>query len=749
MMDVPAQRSAGEGLSASLRRAVLGGLTAWQVVVIAAALASPLALPTGLVVAVHLVLPVLAVIGLRERRAIPVILAVAVGFTVLDLRAAVGVNDVFTLAAIWTMNLIALGPGLLLGGRRGGLVGGAVCVGIMSVATALIHPEWEPLLLSTPVTGAAIVVAAGYLTGYLHRFVDQADRQAEAAAEAHHELAVSTAAGREAAETARVMHDTAINTLAAVASGGAAVEDVALVRARCQRDVVAMEQLAGGSGIEYTSVSLADIGAGAGVAVRHLGLTGDALDQLRADVPETVSRALRGAADEAVRNAERHAGIDTVDVTVSYAGGELTVVIADQGRGFDGRIPPGHGLSGSVLGRVQDAGAAAEITSRPGHGTVVTLRWSAPAASPEVDEAGAAAVVEGIRSTACWAWAVGVVAVGIGIDLVNRPGEWSQNYSALAVVAVVAGTSWWLARRGELPGWWIAVIVGSVPTVFVLGLAAIGFGDDRPFRWQALMVTPVLVILLVVVRGRRPLDLAWAALGLAIVIACVVLGRRDPDLIALVLVGAAPQIGVFSGWAIFNGIVGRIVREAEVARQAAARDRATIATQDMVRSARSRWQQAGLSEALETLRTIASGSADPRDPQVQRRCAGEERFLRQVMLLSPDVLHLGPWLARALAAAREQGVELTVRTGDLDAPGSAAAELLGEIVLGRVVAQPGGSSLTVGLFASEDGRARLLIVGSVEGPMNALPDTWHAVQQKLGDQELLEITWPRGTRVTG
>jgi len=753
MVHGSAQRSADESLSASLRRAVLGGLTAWQVVVIAAALTSPLALPIAVVVGAHVLLPALAMLGLRDRRAIPAILAVAVAFTVLDLRAAVGVSDVFTLATIWTMNLIALGPGLLLGGRRGGLAGGAVCVAVMSAATALIHPEWDPLLLSTPVTGLAIVAAAGLLTGYLRRFVDQADRQAQAAAEARHELAVSTAAGREAAETARVMHDTAINTLAAVASGGRVVEDATLVRARCRRDVAAMEELAGGRGIEYESASLTGIGARAGLVVRRTEPVGDELDQLRAEVPETVRRAMRGAADEAVRNAERHAGVDAIDVTISYVAGELEVVIADEGRGFDGRTPAGHGLSESVLGRVRDAGAAAEIASRPGTGTTVTLRWSGRAVTPGVDggdpQASVTDVVHSIRSTACWAWAVGVVLVGVGIDLVNRPGEWSENYWALSTVACVAGGSWWFARRGGLPWWWTALVIGSVPTVFVLGLAAIGFGDDRPFRWQALMVTPLLVILLVIARGRRPLTVALVALGVTVVVVCLVLGRRDPHLIALVLVGAAPQIGVFGGWVIFHGILGRIVRAAESARRAEARDRAEIAAQEAVRSARSRWQRAGLSEALETLRTIASGAADPRDDAVQRRCAAEERFLRQVMLLSPDVVHLGPWLARALAVARERGVELTVRTGELDVPGPRAAELVGQIVLDRVTAHPAGSSLTIGLFGSEGHRARLLIVGSLHVPVALLPDTWHALRQRLGEQELLEITWPLGAAVIG
>jgi len=106
------------------------------------------------------------------------------------------------------------------------------------------------------------------------------------------------------------------------------------------------------------------------------------------NLPQEVARALVDAAAEALRNSLTHAaGPDRGPVTRtaslrSDADG-VTITVSDDGRGFDpehtGTIR--HGVSGSIIARMRDAGGEARIDSSPGAGTTVTLSWSARTAT--------------------------------------------------------------------------------------------------------------------------------------------------------------------------------------------------------------------------------------------------------------------------------------------------------------------------------------------------------------------------------
>ena len=106
------------------------------------------------------------------------------------------------------------------------------------------------------------------------------------------------------------------------------------------------------------------------------------------NLPQEVAQALIDAAAEALRNSLTHAaGPDRGPVTRtaslrSDADG-VTITVSDDGRGFDpehtGTIR--HGVSGSIIARMRDAGGEARIDSSPGAGTTVTLSWSARTAT--------------------------------------------------------------------------------------------------------------------------------------------------------------------------------------------------------------------------------------------------------------------------------------------------------------------------------------------------------------------------------
>jgi signal transduction histidine kinase len=85
--------------------------------------------------------------------------------------------------------------------------------------------------------------------------------------------------------------------------------------------------------------------------------------------------AVRQAAREALVNAAKHAGVETVSLYAEIGPDEATVFVRDRGVGFDPEQVPDdrHGLSGSVVGRMQRHGGTARVTSRPGEGTEVEL----------------------------------------------------------------------------------------------------------------------------------------------------------------------------------------------------------------------------------------------------------------------------------------------------------------------------------------------------------------------------------------
>jgi PAS domain S-box-containing protein len=95
--------------------------------------------------------------------------------------------------------------------------------------------------------------------------------------------------------------------------------------------------------------------------------------------------ALYRICQEALNNIAKHAGATHVDINLHYDSSETQTLmiksaemrICDNGRGFDpDKLPaPGHYGLGMVRERAEAVGAQLTITSQPGHGTEVTLRW--------------------------------------------------------------------------------------------------------------------------------------------------------------------------------------------------------------------------------------------------------------------------------------------------------------------------------------------------------------------------------------
>ncbi|MEU4248501.1 ATP-binding protein [Amycolatopsis sp. NPDC026612] len=197
-------------------------------------------------------------------------------------------------------------------------------------------------------------------------------------------LAYGTRNGRlaERAQQHRMLHDTVLQTLEAMALSGTSDAEERLVEIRRLARAQAME-------IRHTIESAAAERAEAGV--RPLGEKLAALaaemarDGLRAQLvvaeldDDTLSEvrqiAIRDAVREALRNTMKHSGTDRVVVRVEERDGGIAVITRDHGAGFSAaERPAGFGISESITARLAEVGGTSLVESGlAGGGTRVTL----------------------------------------------------------------------------------------------------------------------------------------------------------------------------------------------------------------------------------------------------------------------------------------------------------------------------------------------------------------------------------------
>ena len=213
----------------------------------------------------------------------------------------------------------------------------------------------------------------------------------------------------ERREQDRLMHDTILNTLTAIARSG----DTTAAISQCRQNIGLLQSALSDSD---TTHDRGWPGSGPGAAVEavvgemrargltvHLEITGGAHGTPETGlVPDCVVAAIAHAAREALANVAWHAGTGQAWVTVTLTptadptrAPRIQVTVRDEGPGFDpGSVDPARlGVRRSITERVEDWGGSAWVRSAPGEGTTVTLCWPAddPGARPAVlDVAGAA-----------------------------------------------------------------------------------------------------------------------------------------------------------------------------------------------------------------------------------------------------------------------------------------------------------------------------------------------------------------------
>jgi signal transduction histidine kinase len=182
---------------------------------------------------------------------------------------------------------------------------------------------------------------------------------------------------RERARTRAWLHDTVLQELEMLAAGAYADEP----------DPVAMAALAAGAADRLRRVIEGETPPAAGPLVDEIqalvererrrtnlkiGLHVGRLEPPWATID---AEPLTAALAEALRNVSKHARATAVDVTCEIVGGVATVIVIDDGRGFDpARVARGAGLRHSIIGRLEHEGGRATLNSSPGRGTRLVLQ---------------------------------------------------------------------------------------------------------------------------------------------------------------------------------------------------------------------------------------------------------------------------------------------------------------------------------------------------------------------------------------
>ena len=188
---------------------------------------------------------------------------------------------------------------------------------------------------------------------------------------------------------AAAIHDTVLNDLTVVMNSSGALDERA--RARFRSDVATLSDAAwlretrDSVDLARTDAALRNELVGLISEMQWRGLTvdltGGSDEELARLSPENISTAT-AAVRACLDNVLKHAQTASVELVLGASPGSVTIMVIDQGVGFDVGAVPGDrlGLRSSVVRRVEDAGGTVRIWSKPKSGTSVLITLPSEAA---------------------------------------------------------------------------------------------------------------------------------------------------------------------------------------------------------------------------------------------------------------------------------------------------------------------------------------------------------------------------------
>lgn len=582
----------------------------------------------------------IALLGARftpARIRVPAVLSLTI---VLAVGTALA-RELTGLVAPWIQITMAAGVVLTTVGFVG--PGRLFPLAVVLAGFVLIPQRWDevtransPVELGVPLMEAALVLGLGLLAVLVRAVLVRSSEQADATmqlAEERREQAVAERWRQDAlSRQMTLLHDTALNTLDAVAlRPSGAVEEQ---RQRCVQDA---ERLRAFERTDDTDdAALPAQLDGLATRAQALGISlvvdvrGDDLD-IRS-LPDCVVTAVAGALDEAVLNVGKHSEATEAALRVDVGDGWLTAVLHDAGTGFDEATTPRRfGLRHSIEGRLAGVGGTATVRSAPGQGTSVLLGWTDSRERRKHQDHPVAEVVRRL-----------VLALVIATTIVTSlfvVVEWrafERPWIALGGSLVLG--AWGLLVTGVLRGRrWIPTSIGVVTVAIACvapfwtisadqfcssSFATLGWIDPR---------IPLIVLVMVTAGHWWRASLAAPAFVAATIVAGRTWGSVFDGCQTWAETASVLAIAVF--WASL--IAGRTLNK-----QADAMARATEALKAerdetmrvaAVRSQRRQWFQPALDSCVPLLAAIGDGTVDPREDEVRRRCRAESGYLRGLL----------------------------------------------------------------------------------------------------------------------
>ena len=441
-------------------------------------------------------------------------------------------------------------------------------------------------------------------------------------------------------------------------------------------------------------------------------------------VPRDTAQAFEDAAAEALRNSLAHAAGDPPDREATgrasapgrEAAGRITrtatlhsgpdgvvVTISDDGRGFDPeRATAGrHGVTGSIMTRMHDAGGTARIDTAPGTGTTVTLSWTnhaAPPTGPEPDSPGpgratrredsadpaSTAASSPLSLSACMeapitrVIAVCVLAICAHVLLLEA---WASSYrqtapvigclGAMSAAALLMLRAWPEQRMPRWAAAWTAILIGVANPVVLFQIDVVGWPGCA--AWCTSAGAALCCGLLARDRSRE----AWAGLGLLVATSGVwaLATGRDPAMILAWMAGQIIPVCLWRGVARLSVALTAATAENEaIGAEAVARRRAEQESQRL----RQRAMDSVRERSVSVLTAVSSGR-----PSAPALCAQARLLEAELRDERRAPFFTGTAVVDAARAARARGIDVTLL--DDRGPAEKAAGRIQDAVIAQAV----------------------------------------------------------------
>ena len=242
-------------------------------------------------------------------------------------------------------------------------------------------------------------------------------------------------------------------------------------------------------------------------------------------VTASVASTLGQAAREAALNVTRHAEAETATITISavLVGDDqrVRVDVRDDGRGFDpAAVAEGRfGIRVSLIERLASIGGTVDIDSRPGAGTLVSLRWSGRGqqAGDAISQRRASEALRSVLRVELFlflVWLVVGVQVLVGLIAVQSLTDQTPVYVAQVLALLATGIALHKAGERRMTSFEAGLVVLCLAVIAHLVHSSLPMGATPSYStWHSSVIMVLLITVLV--RGQRLA--AWIGLGVFLV----------------------------------------------------------------------------------------------------------------------------------------------------------------------------------------------------------------------------------------